>query len=340
MSGKLVPFRHNTQSSAIQAVSIRATMLAIALVLALLPAIGRASTPSAESHAAIETSVSWLLEQRQADGGFMGFSGATDAGTTADAVIALAAAQATGIEVDLEPSVAFLVESALEATQMGAGMAAKLVLAAVAAGIDPTDIDGVDAVSVIVPSANESTGLYGSGVYDHALGMLALVAAGRDVPAEAIVALEQTQGGDGAWAYDGSTARGAGDTNTTSLVIQAMVAADQIDHPGVAKGIDYLMSAQTEDGGFAYSPTAQPYTSDANSTALVLQALLLAESVEASVTDAATTALLTYQNDSGAFGYNPEAQDDNLFATVQAIPALAGLALPIGVDADATPIAA
>jgi hypothetical protein len=43
----------------------------------------------------------------------------------------------------------------------------------------------------------------------------------------------------------------------------------------------------------------------------------------------AAGALATFQNPSGAFRYTDDAPDDNLFATVQAIPALVGLPLPI-----------
>jgi hypothetical protein len=79
----------------------------------------------------------------------------------------------------------------------------------------------------------------------------------------------------------------------------------------------YLESIWT-DGGAAYShlPDTLP---DANSTALAIQAF------EATGMDVADRqmALAMFQNPGGAFSYNAADPTDNLFATVQAIPAMA-----------------
>jgi hypothetical protein len=50
--------------------------------------------------------------------------------------------------------------------------------------------------------------------------------------------------------------------------------------------------------------------------------------------------LQSFQNPTGAFRYMADQPDDNLYATLQALPALAGIAWPIVPAADATPIAA
>ena len=51
-------------------------------------------------------------------------------------------------------------------------------------------------------------------------------------------------------------------------------------------------------------------------------------------------ALLEFQNDNGSFTWLLDPRDDNMFATLQAMPALAGLVMPI-VSFDAgTPVAA
>jgi hypothetical protein len=50
--------------------------------------------------------------------------------------------------------------------------------------------------------------------------------------------------------------------------------------------------------------------------------------------------LATFQNPSGAYFYNATDTSDNLFATLQAIPALASVALPVSpAMSDATPAA-
>jgi hypothetical protein len=290
---------------------------------------GGAATPA--TSAALEASVAWLVGQQMDDGGFPGFAGTSDPGVTCDAVSALAAASIAGLDVaePLARAYEFLAAGALEYSLTGTGQAAKLVLAAVAAGEDPRDVGGIVALELVEKGANEDTGIYGLGVFDHALALLALAAAGEDVPEAAFDALAATQLDDGSWAFDGSTAEGAGDSNTTAMVVQALVAAGQVDSPLIPPALAYLASIQTESGGFAFQQ-GEAMTPDANSTALAVQALIAA-GLNPSAPDLhdPAAALAGFQNPSGAFRYNDDAPDDNLFATVQAIPALVGLPLPI-----------
>lgn len=317
--------------------------IAIAVMLAMistLPVSARQATPEANS--ALESATTWLITQQADDGGFLGFSGASDAATTADAVLALAAAKNAGVEVNLESVLVYLRENALVFAQTGPGQAAKLVLAIVAAGGDPTDVEGVNPLSLVVAGSKSESGMIGFGPFDHALGVLALVATGTEVPDSAIEALRSTQLEDGSWAFDGGTVAGTGDTNTTSLAIQALVAAGLNDDPMVNKALDYLKTTQVESGAFPYQPGSAP-NGDANSTSFVVQAIIAVGQEPASADwNDAMAALTAFQNSSGAFHYTDDQPDDNLFATLQAIPAIAGQAYPIvGIaDADATPIAA
>jgi squalene cyclase len=169
-------------------------------------------------------------------------------------------------------------------------------------------------------------GMIGLGPYDHAFGIQALVATGTPVPQLAIDTARDSQIEDGSWAFDGTMTAGAGDTNTTAMMVQALVAAG-VTSELVTNATDYLVSAQNEDGGFPYQPGAE---SDANSTALVIQAMIAAnEENHADALKNAETALAGMQNESGAFFYMASTPDDNAFATVQAIPALVGLAFPL-----------
>ncbi|MCO5177580.1 MAG: hypothetical protein M9890_11525, partial [Thermomicrobiales bacterium] len=69
---------------------------------------------------------------------------------------------------------------------------------------------------------------------------------------------------------------------------------------------------------------------DANSTALAIQAVVAAGQNPANWEGGdLTAALATFQNDSGAFQFQPAMPDDSMLATTQAIPALLGEALPI-----------
>ena len=93
--------------------------------------------------------------------------------------------------------------------------------------------------------------------------------------------------------------------------------------------IAYLAGSANDDGGYPYQPGAE---SDANSTSLVMQAFIAAADPDlADAQDAALTALLGMQNESGAFFYMASTPDDNQFATVQAIPAVVGVAFPLPV---------
>ena len=333
--------------------------------LALLPqpVLAQDATPAAAPtptpdplREPLERAVEYLLAQQAEDGGFVGFAGTADPGTTADAVVALKAAGFRGITVDpaITAALVYLEPQAAAYAAIGPGQAAKLALAAVAAGRDPAAFGGVDLLAaatapLATPTAGTPTatpaipGGYGTGIFDHALVMLALAAVHRPVPPEAIAALRATQLADGSWAFDGSTEPGAGDSNTTALVVQALVASGNGTDPMVAAALDYLRAVQTVTGQFAFQAT-EPLVADANSTALAVQAIVATGQDPTSPDDwrNAVRGLAAFQNVSGAFRYQDAEPADNLLATLQAIPALAGIPLPVGVAceeeaADAAP---
>jgi prenyltransferase beta subunit len=312
---------------------VLSSLLVVFMFSALLPtsAVAKQATPAATPSfgTGLQGAVDWLLSQEAADGGFVGFSGTSDPGATTDAVIALGAAKINGIDVDLSKAVDYLEQNGLVYAQAGTGQAAKLALAMFAAGESPLDVGGVDPIALVVRGQRDDTKLYGTGVYDHALSIMALTAAGETVPQSAYDALKKTQIKDGSWAFDGQKVAGAGDTNPTAVVVQTLVVAGKAQDPMIGKALEYLKTAQAERGGFAYQPAAQ-LVPDANSTALVVQALIAAGQDPASAEwKNAAGALAAFQNPSGAFYYQEQQPDDNLFATLQAIPAIAGQALPV-----------
>jgi hypothetical protein len=323
----------------------RLMLACAALIVALIamPIAAQSVSPVASPISAdgVAAATTWLMTKEAEDGSYAGLDGKPDSGATADAIIALAAAKAAGADVDLRKPMAYLTANALVYAQAGPGQAAKLALAVVAAGGNPRDVAKVNPVALISHSANKDTHLYGFGVYDHALILLALQAAGEAIPADAISALHATQIDDGSWAFDGSTDANAGDSNTTAMVIQALVATGHGNDPMVAKGLDFLKTLQADNGGFAYQ-AAQPLVPDANSTALVVQALIAAgQDPASSEWRNAAAALVAFQNQSGAFHYSDAQVDDNFLATIQALPPLAGLPMPvIGPSAiEGTPVA-
>jgi hypothetical protein len=294
-----------------------------------------ASPASPVAGTELEGATAWLLTQQAEDGGFVGFSGTSDPGVTIDAIVALAAAEGAGIDTGtaIDDAVAYLEsgEVALVYAQTGVGQAAKLVLGLIAAGEDPQVIATVDPLAIVERGQNDETGVYGAGVFDHALAMMALTAVGAEVPQGAIDALAASQAEDGGWAFDASS---SSDSNTTAMVVQALVVAGQGQSELVTKAVAYLQSTITPQG--AVYAVGEGAIADANSTALVLQALL---AVRDPNTATLANALATFQGPSGAFFYQSSDMKDNLFSTVQAIPALAGVPLPVVPGADATPVA-
>jgi hypothetical protein len=127
------------------------------------------------------------------------------------------------------------------------------------------------------------------------------------------------------------------------MVLQALVAIGEGESALANEALDFLQMAIDEQNGAVYQPGAE-FPPDSSSTALVLQATIAVE--EDSATDAwgqLPAALAAFQNESGAFHYNADDTMDNLFATVQSIPAAAGFAFPIvpaGTEASpaATPV--
>jgi hypothetical protein len=321
----------------------------IALLICLVtgpPVMAQEATPGALSESTamspLEAASVWLRGQQDPAGGFPGYSGEVDPAATTDAAIALYAAQPAdpGAAAALAAATAYLDANGASYAGTGPGQAAKLVLAAVAGGRDPRDFTGRDLVAAMtvplatpVPKGPEGiVGIYGDDLYDHALVLIALAAAGEAVPDSALEPLRTTQGADGGWAFDGSTVSGAADSNTTALVIQALVATGHGDDPIIGSALEFLHTLQAPDGsGFTYGP-ADPLVADANSTALVIQALRAAgENPAAREWGNAPLALARFQTSDGGLRYLASDAEANLLATLQAIPAMADLPLPVAV---------
>ncbi len=310
--------------------------VSLAFTLSLCVAAPHASAASDPN---ITQAVNWLESQQQPDGGFVGSGGKSDPGTTADVALSLAA---TGVDpntvsngdssMPAHASMIAYLQSQTSAYGTTVGTASKLILAAVASGDDPRAFGGQNLVHLILSHQDASTGLFDQQLYVHAYALLALSAANQTVPESAVMALESHQAKNGGWAFDGSDDPTQTDSNTTAVAIEALVASDQANSDAISNGMDYLSSLRDDNGLYAYQPTpGSPLVGDANSTAVVIQALLASgQSFDSSPVTSAVSGLQTLRNgDSGAFAYRSDTPGDNLLATVQVLPALAGKALPI-----------
>jgi len=309
------------------------TLLALATVMAVgLANTSLAAQPETE---AAQDAIDYIRTLQNPDGGFPGTAGEESSpGSTVDAVFALVAAgidPATVQEDGGYPEDYLRSQAAAYSEDPGAG--AKLFLGVVALGEDPRDFGGVDLLAALDAGFDASSGRFGIDLFDHGLFMLARASAGLGVPDAAVSYLKSKQLDDGGWEFD----EGWGaDTNTTALAIQALIAAgEDPSSAAVQGGLAYLAAAQNDDGGFPYSPESEYGTdSDANSTAVVIQALAAAgEDIGAGGPwdkgegRTPLAALLSFQNaETGAFTFDGQ---DSAFATYQAVPGLLLAPLPV-----------
>lgn len=213
-------------------------------------------------------------------------------------------------------------------------------ISAGAAGKQATAVVATDAclpAAALSPSAwySPTLGAYSNkGAGDNAWAMLGVLALGEEPPTAAITSLKALALLSGAWEWAPGW---EADTNSTALALQVLVAAGEpITASSVVSGVAWLKSTQNDDGGFPYSPGPQG-SSDANSTAYVVQALVAAgEDVEgAGWTRNGNTPidfLLARQQSNGAFEWQAGTGADVL-ATQQAVVALLRRPFPIAVGA-------
>jgi hypothetical protein len=306
------------------------------LTLALAVVVGGALPVLADAD--ITAAVDYLKTQQNADGGFgSGFTPDSTLGSTADVVLAIVSAGGELVIFDQDGSTPLTYLEANAPSAATAGDLSKLILAAIAIDRNPREFGGVDSVAKLEAMVGADGRIGGDmdTFVSHLLAVLALASAERATPAAAVDYIKAAQQENGIWAWDGSAAT-AGDTNTTAFAVQALIAAGEAaGGDAVTNALAYYEGIQNDDGGWPYqNPSDFGTATDANSTAVTIQAILAAgqdPAGEAWTTDEGSTpiaALEALQNDSGAFAWQAAMPDDNLLATVQALPALAGKAFP------------
>lgn len=264
----------------------------------------------------------YLFTIQNDDGGFSnGWSPESDISTTADAVVA---ALALGVDPeafltgDMMNPIVFLGVQVADGAITGAGQLAKVLTAVVAVGKDWDAFAGHNLVDDLLAFQADG-GVFGYGMFDHCLSIIGLRNAGADLPGGAVEAVVAAQNEDGGWGFMTGE---ASDTNTTSLCLQALAQLDAPD--AVADGLDYLAAIQNDDRGWPYqNPSDFGTASDANSTALVIQALL-ANGEDLNGWNDPQEWLATARNGDGTYSYQPGVPGDVL-STLAAIPAAEGV---------------
>jgi hypothetical protein len=287
--------------------------------------------PPAPPLTSASNALDWLRMQQQTDGSF------GSPGSTAEALIAVGANRIDATTWRHSPSLlANVLANGVALANGGFDAAAGAGKLAIALAAN----EGCWPIDALQPMDHYSstTGKFGVNPGAHAWAMMGTVALSQAVPASATQYLKSAQLSNGGWEWG----EGWGDdTNSTALAIQALVAAGEpVTSTAIVSGMNYLDSAQNDDGGFPYSPTSMYGTdSDTNSTAYVVQALLAAESLTdtrwitytGGITPTSPiTFLLTMQLPDGSFEWQ-RGFGANRLATQQAIPALLHRPFPVKV---------
>jgi hypothetical protein len=312
-------------------------------------------------HERLQTATRYIAMNQEDDGSISG--GFSRLGTTADAVLAFAAESRGRRQV--RRAIEWLEEHVDDANTLG--LKAKVVMAAVAAGRDPRSFGGRDLVAEIEDAHTES-GQYGgesdTEVGYHALAMLAVMSAREDPPVSASQWLRDAQCDDGGWQFDepagpnddehcfDATAESdfaRSDTNTTAYAVMAFEGSPG---PGPEHDPKPFFDSAVDDykKGYVYDPHGKCteetlgetfcYLTDANSTGLVLQALLGEVPAKEFVRRRDALMKLQYPrcgDTMGAFAftwiYDPETErfhkdDPNVGATIAALQGARGYHLP------------
>jgi len=314
----------------------RFTLFGLVVGLLLAGALP-ASATGLTDHLRAVRGAQYIAAQQKASGAFPGFSAV---GSTADAVIALVAARQGSATV--AGAVRYLKEKVAAGRVGTIGLQAKVALALEAAGRNPRAAGGRDLIAGLQDTLGAG-GHYGaSAVFDDALAVLALEGAGVTPPVSAFAWLATAQCPDGGWQYDAPYAPATddahcftgdaatdyfeSDTNTTAYVVMAFAGAGAGDWPSDPFGF-FAAIRDTARGGWGYTWGTQ--TTDANSTALVIQAYA---ATGATRPGGAMAALRGLQLSCGAWAYtwkgrSPGAPDAG--ATIGAVPGILGRGLPL-----------
>jgi len=311
----------------------RRQLLIMLVVLAIFagPAVpALAQTPGADSLAtgsSTNKALDYIRAHQQPDGGFSEPGGKSSGQLTSWVVCALAAAgQDAG-------SVRKSGKSPLDYLASLAGSTSKLTdlekdcLAVCAAGSNPRSFGGKDLVAA-VKAHMAADGHIGDMVNEHCWGMLALAAAGEQLPASSRAWLTARQNIDGGFGY--ATDSGS-DPDDTGAALQALIAAGESKgSSAVTRAVSFLQFCQSSDGGFTW----QSQGSNVGSTSWCVQGLVAAGEDPGSskwTTSGKTPLdfLSRMQQGDGHFRQSVTIDPNPVWMTAEALPAVLKKPFPI-----------
>lgn len=301
--------------------------LSFLLVLALVAALwaGIAPTPVRADDLAcgidLEGALKFVLKLQNEDGGFSdGFSPESKVGATADAVVAIAAAgenPETFKKGDNTP-LSYLGAQFKAGKADNVGTFGKVLAAALQVEKGIPGVSTADLAKQVVAALGKDKDIDTSGYFGQALAIQAAATAGIEIPKPALERLVKTREAKTAgFSFDGKS---PADTNTSALVISALETAG--DRGNARISLEYLRGIQNADKGWPYqNPNQYGTDSDANSTALVLLALINVNE-DLGKWGNPQNALKAFQQKDGSFTFQLKQPAPSFLATVAAIPAL------------------
>jgi hypothetical protein len=300
--------------------------LFILIALVLSVSITGFARPAAAQDATcginLDAAFKWLATFQNDDGGFTnGFQPASDVSATADALVAIVNAGKDPAQFVKGQNTALnYLEAQVKAGKVdNVGKLGKVLMALMAVQADVTAFGGVNLVEQTQQALEKD--MDSSGLFGQALAMLPLAQLDAEIPETAVDRLLKAQDKKGGWGFGSDQAV---DSNTTALVVRVLATLVRDDE--VAAPLSYLKSIQNADKGWPFQNPSQYGTdSDANSTALVLDALTtLGERL--SDWGNPQDALKQYQQADGSFTFQLKQPAPSFLATVAAIPSLCSAA--------------
>ncbi|MFN2137267.1 MAG: prenyltransferase/squalene oxidase repeat-containing protein [Candidatus Promineifilaceae bacterium] len=328
-----------------------ASTASVALVFVLLALMSVSAAegmeqagPFSDQRDAALMAIIWVINENQnEDGGF-----GTDFGTgepassisaTLDAILAMSA---VGYSADQtyngasQSAVNYLRANSTGLQSYAAvsgGANGKVILALTAANKDPRTFAIHNYVQQLQRQYDDSSGSIGSTTaFDQSLAIMALSAVSEPVPEEALAWLESLQADDGSWDDGFGTPQ---NSDATGMALMALFAGGrQAGDSSVNSALDFLKDSQLDSGGWEYG---SGFGENANSTAIVVQALSAAgqefsnsHGVWSKGGASPLDALMAWQAPNGAFQADyGQGRFDDLYTTVQGIPAVAGRPYPL-----------
>lgn len=295
--------------------------LAVAALLACLAGLLATSSPAASPAAAaarsvaderVERAVGFLLANQNADGGFGEPGESSDPTLSAWVALALDAAglDAASLRRGGVSLGAYLVRQRPELTT---DIELQL-LARAALGLAP---------GTLVTALREQirpSGRIGPRLNSTIWGILALRAAGEQVPKSSVRYVRRNQDRSGGFSF---AAKGPPDTNDTAAAVQALRAAGLAPKgKSIRRAFRYLANARKRSGGY---PLIAGRAADAQSTGWALQAYAAAGRSAPAKT---RRFLVRLQQPNGSLRYRKKLELTPVWVTAQALPGLLGVSFP------------